>query len=77
MLENVMGAVTLGKDGEGCCSVLDDYANKAHMNRVGCVHDLKVAAVKVCCQNAGLPVLAQPQGLLHVLPPQLMQRHKV
>lgn len=77
MLGNVMGAVILGQDGEGCCSVLDDYASKTDVDRIGGMRDLKIAAVKICCQNASLPVLAQPQGFLHVLPPQLVQRHKV
>ena len=59
MLGNVLYTVTLGDDGEGRSSVLDDYASKAHMNRIGCLRDLQTAAMQVCCQDASLPVLAQ------------------
>ena len=59
MLGDVAYAVTLGDDAESCSSVLNDYACKAHMDWIGCLHDLQTAAMKVRCQNASLPVLAQ------------------
>ena len=58
MLGNVVYTVSLSQDGEGGCSVLDDYASETHMGGVDRLGDLQTAAMKVCSQNASLPVFA-------------------
>lgn len=59
-------------DDEGCSNVVYYYFSKAHMNHMGCLHDLRTAAMKVCCDNASLPVPAQLEqiliDLLHITP---------
>lgn len=57
-LGSKMYSIISSQDGEGGCSVLDDCASEAHMGRVDCPCNLQIAAMKVCCQNASLPVFA-------------------